>query len=122
MASQTETGFKYELDSITRNAPTNSGVFMIHSRNKCVYVGESDDISGTLLEIYFDANPCLAEQDLTHFSFELAAPDARAQRQAESIRAFGPTCNLGARVPDCKQCRLAQTGGSQGQVGVSRPV
>lgn len=122
MANHTLPEFKYELDTVTRNAPTISGIFMIYSRNRCVYVGESDDICGSLLEIYFDANPCLAEQELTHFTFEPASPESRVHRQAECIREFGPACNLRAGFPDCGDCRLARGAEPHELVRVSSPI
>jgi hypothetical protein len=96
----------YELDVITRNVPPVSGVFMIYSWDACVFVGESDDICASLLEVYYEANPCLAEKILTHISFELVSPELRVGRQMECIREFGPACNLGQGAPECKDCRL----------------
>ena len=41
-------------------------------------MGEADDICAGLLEIFFDANPCLAEKELTQF---LPAGLVREQRK-----------------------------------------
>ena len=112
MSQRAPRGFPYDLDSITRNAPPTSGVYAIYSYETCVYVGEGDDICSGLLEIFFEANPCLAERHLTHFTCEVAPPDARVGRSRDQIRALGPLCNLGTASPQCRDCRLAQ--GSDG--------
>ena len=121
MSLQTRTEFKYDLDSITQNAPPVSGVFMIYSWDACVFVGESDDICASLLEIYYEANPCLAKKHLTHFSFELAPPEARGTLQCECIGELGPACNLGQGLPECRDCHLRQWQGQGSVVRVPAP-
>jgi hypothetical protein len=111
----------YDLDIITRNVPPVSGIFMIYSWDACVFIGESDDICAGLLEIYYEANPCLAEKTLTHFSFESASPELRLGRQIECIREFRPACNLGQGAPECKDCRFRQWDGRGGLVRVPAP-
>jgi len=121
MSQQAPSGFTYNLDTITRNTPPTSGVYAIYSYDTCVYVGEGDDICSGLLEIYFDANPCLAERHLTHFTFEVARPEFRIGRTREQIHALGPVCNLGTGSPQCKDCRLAQGSEVGGLVRVASP-
>ena len=113
--------FPYDLDTITRNAPPTSGVYAIYSYDTCVYVGEGDDICSGLLEIFFEANPCLAEKHLTHFTCEVASPEARLGRKREQIHALVPVCNLGTGSPKCKDCRLAQGSDAGGLVRVASP-
>ncbi len=108
MALQTLPEFRYQLETITRNAPTISGIFMIYSRSRCVYVGESDDVCASLLEIYYEDNPCLNDKHLTHFSLDLVPPEARVARETERIREFGPICNLRRGSPDCGDCRYSR--------------
>ena len=100
----------YTLDTITRNAPPMSGVYILFSRGTCVYVGESDDVCAGLLEAYYEDNPCLNDKEITHFTFDLAPRDARRARQVERIREFRPACNLrtGNTEAMCSQCRLGQ--------------
>ena len=113
--------FTYDLDSITRNAPPTSGVYAIYSYDTCVYVGEGDDICSGLLEIFFEANPCLAEKHLTHFTCEVAPPEVRLGRKRDRIHELAPGCNLGTGSPNCKDCRLAQGSDAGGLVRVSSP-
>lgn len=121
ISAQPPSKLTYDLDSITRNVPSVSGVFVIYSWDACVFVGESDDVCASLLEIYYEANPCLARNKLTHFTFELGPPDSRAGRQFECIQELGPACNLGQKSPECKDCRLRPWGGQGGMVRVAAP-
>ena len=121
MAQQETKGFTYDLDTITRNVPPTSGVYAIYSYDTCVYVGEGDDICSGLLEIFFEANPCLAERHLTNFTCEVTPPEARLGRKRERIQELAPVCNLGTGSPKCKDCRLAQGENAGGLVRVSSP-
>ncbi|HSC72137.1 MAG TPA: hypothetical protein VLH58_12335 [Candidatus Methylomirabilis sp.] len=119
MSQQAPRGFTYDLDTITRNAPPVSGVYAIYSHETCVYVGEGDDVCSGLLEIFFEANPCLAERQLTHFTCEVTPPEARLGRKHEQIHALAPMCNLGTGSPKCRDCRLAQGSEGDGLVRVA---
>jgi hypothetical protein len=121
MEVQCQKGFGYELPSIIQNAPTQSGIFAIFSWEQCLFVGESEDICASLLEIFYEANPCLTRKHLTHFIFELAPPESRVVRLKERIRELEPACNLGMGSPDCKYCRLAQGIGQGGLIRVPAP-
>ena len=94
MTPQASDKLVYDLNTITKNAPPSSGVYSIFSRAECVYVGTSDDVCAGLLEIYFQSNPGLDEKELTHFTFDLVAPEMRAARQRDRNRELAPVCNL----------------------------
>ena len=121
MVTQSPSSFTYELQSIIQNAPTKAGIFAIFSWDQCLFVGESEDICASLLEIFYEANPCLTRKNLTHFTFELATPETRVGRLKERIRELEPACNLGTGSPDCKYCRLAQGIGQGGLIRVPAP-
>lgn len=107
--TQPEPGrYAYTLDTITRTAPPMSGVYMVFSRGTCVHIGESDDVCASLLEVYYEDNPCLNDKEITHFEFDLAPPESRVSRQMDRIREFKPGCNLRTGGPQCSQCRLGQ--------------
>jgi hypothetical protein len=108
MSQRMPGGFPYDHHSIIRNAPPVSGVYVIYSPSECVYVGESDDICASLLEIYYEGNPCLNDKYLTHFSFDLVAPQARVARQADRIQEFRPACNLQTGASNGGQCRTSE--------------
>jgi hypothetical protein len=105
---QTPGKFAYTLETITQNAPVMSGVYMLFSRMVCVYVGASDDICASLLEHYFEDNPCLNDKEITHFTVEVVSPAARSGRQADCIRDLRPVCHLLVGTPGCGHCRFAQ--------------
>lgn len=105
---QPAVGFPYDSKSITLNVPATSGVYALFAFGVCLYVGESDDICGSLLEVYDRAKPCLKEKHVTHFTFELVPAEAREKRQRDRIRALRPGCNLRTGSPDCSHCSLAQ--------------
>lgn len=107
-ADQVPGRYVYTLDTITRNAPPMSGVFMLFTRGTCVYIGESDDVCAGLLELYYEDNPCLNDKDITHFTFDLVPRESRQARQLDRIREFRPGCNLRTGSLDCGQCAVAQ--------------
>ena len=113
MSPQVPGAFKYDLQSITKNAPPVSGVYTLFSPSECLYVGESDDICASLLETFFGENPSLNGHYPTQFTFELVSPNSRVARQADRIRELGPVCNLGVRSP-----QLGHIRGPQAQPGV----
>ena len=96
MSPQVPGAFKYDLQSITKNAPPVSGVYTLFSPSECLYVGESDDICASLLETFFGENPSLNGHYPTQFTYDLVSPTSRVARQADRIRELGPVCNLGA--------------------------
>jgi hypothetical protein len=107
--------FPYDLESITRNVPPRSGVYLVFSRAECVYIGESDDVCAGLLEISFGGNPCLNAKDLTHFTFELIAPELRVALQNHRIQEFRPACNAGFGSVKRGQPQFAQEGDQHGR-------
>jgi hypothetical protein len=116
MSQHTPGTFTYDLHTIIQKAPPMSGVYAIFSRGECLYVGASVDICASLLEIYYENQPCLNDNHLTHFSFDLDPPEVRGARLTDRIRELRPVCNLRAGSPECRRCRLSQ-GKRQGADG-----
>ncbi|HSB82388.1 MAG TPA: hypothetical protein VLM91_26735 [Candidatus Methylomirabilis sp.] len=112
MALQPPGTFKYDLQSITQHASPASGVYALFSPSECVYVGESDDVCASLLETFFEDNPSLNDQYITHFTIELVSPESRVARQAIRIRELRPVGNGRLGSPECGHIR-----GPQGQSG-----
>jgi hypothetical protein len=98
----------YTLDTITRNAPVISGVYALHSREACLYVGESDDICASLLEHYYVYTPCLNDKEITHFTFDLASSEVRRALLIDRIRQLSPTCNQRMEPSRDSRCSPAQ--------------
>ena len=94
MSHHTPGKFTYDLHTIIRNAPPMSGVYAIFSHSECLYVGASDDVCASLLEIYYEDHPCLNDKYLAHFTFDLVPPEVRGPRQTDRIRELRTMCNL----------------------------
>lgn len=88
-------GYNYTRLSVTRNAPAQSGVYMLYrSDEPAIYVGESGDISARLLEHIGGDNPCISRCAPTLFAYELVSGQAaRVARQNVLIREWNPPCN-----------------------------
>jgi hypothetical protein len=108
MTPQGSNKFTYDLKTITKKAPPSPGVYSIFAGAECVYVGTSNDICAGLLEVYFESNPSIDEKDLTHFSFDLVAPDLREAWQSDQLRELEPVSTLGVESPNSGQRRYAR--------------
>ena len=98
----------YDLDKIIRNTPPVSGVFALYSRAECVGVGASDDICASLLQTYYEYDPCLDGKQLTHITFDLVPPELRGDRMTDRVRELGPLYMMGTNLPDSEHRRRAQ--------------
>ena len=84
----------YEMASIVRHAPTASGVYVVLSLGRWLYVGESGSLRGGLSLQFSGGNPRLAGLDPTHFMYELVPDADRVARRRELILEFQPVCNM----------------------------
>ena len=88
---------KYNESTIRRIAPASSGVYVIDSPTKWIYIGESSNIRERLLDHYrgyTSQSECIQSYSPETFDFErVTGRLKRIQRQNELIRAWGPECN-----------------------------
>jgi len=84
----------YEMASIVRHTPTGSGVYVVLSLGRWLYVGESGSLRGGLSLQFSGANSRLAGHHPTHFMYELVPDAERAARRRELIMEFQPVCNI----------------------------
>lgn len=84
----------YDKASIVRSAPTNSGVYVILSGGRWLYVGESGSIRGSLSLQFSGVNPSIMASEPTHFMYELVPDADRAARRRELILEFQPECQM----------------------------
>jgi len=87
-----ETGHAWSESSIKANAPQSSGVYAIYSA-VWIYIGESNDIQGRLLEHWNGYNACIARAVPTGFVFEVCDLAERVRRRVDLIARFRPLCN-----------------------------
>lgn len=86
--------WNFELSSIVRQTPTASGVYVVLSLGRWLYVGESGSLRGGLSLLCSGANSRFAEHHPTHFMYELVPDADRAARRRELIHEFRPVCNM----------------------------
>ncbi len=75
--------------------PTAPGVYGISGTVQMIYVGQSEDIQGRLLQHFNDKSHCIWEYGPYAFHFEkvLGGEDARRKREDELIAEYDPPCN-----------------------------
>ena len=83
----------YDLESINHHVPSASGVYVILSAGRWLYVGESGSIRGSLSLQFSGVNPRIMANDPTHFMYELVPDADRAARRRELILEFQSLCN-----------------------------
>jgi len=85
--------FRYEMLSIVRDLPAESGVYVILSGDECLYVGESPNIQGELLLEVLGIDSRAHQHKPTHYMFEVVPAATRRARQQELIEKLRPVCN-----------------------------
>jgi hypothetical protein len=73
-------------------APESSGVYIIFSRKRWVYVGESDNIRRSLFRHLNGAPPRLSGHGPLSFTFERAAAGDRTARWQAMVTDLKPAC------------------------------
>ena len=79
--------------SIRTYAPAASGVYGISNARKWLYIGETDDICGALLNHFGDVASPLMLSRPAGFVFEVCDRLRRTIRQDRLVHEYGPTCN-----------------------------
>ena len=85
--------FRYDLLSISQNVPAESGVYVILSGERCLYVGESPNLLANLLLEVWGIDLCIRQHNPTHYMFETVPAAIRKARQQELIEELRPVCN-----------------------------
>jgi hypothetical protein len=73
-------------------APTASGIYGISNAREWIYIGETDDIRGTLIAHLADFGTSVTRKP-TGFVFEVCERPHRLARQDRLILEYQPTCN-----------------------------
>jgi hypothetical protein len=87
----------YSNDSVERNAPAASGVYGISNSRQWLYIGESDNIKGSLLGHLQETATSLRENNPTGFSYELSTAYNRVGRQDRLVIELAPVCQKSRR-------------------------
>lgn len=88
-----ETYFNFTAELIMSRAPRGAGVYALWNKDYWIYVGQSGDIQGRLLQHLGGDNDCITHGQPTAFGFELIDDASeRDARQAALIRDLKPMC------------------------------
>ncbi len=79
--------------AIHQNVPASSGVYGISNAREWLYIGQTDDLQGSLLAHLEDLGTPLMKQLPTGFVFELCEAAGRPARHGRLIREYKPTIN-----------------------------
>ena len=79
--------------SIRANAPEVSGIYGISNAREWIYIGETDNIRGTLLDHLQDFDTSVMKRQPTGFVFEVCGGVRRQARQDRLVLEYEPTCN-----------------------------
>jgi hypothetical protein len=80
----------YTAASVWQNAPPASGIYGLSNSRGWLFVAETDDIRGSLLELLASDSAAPIRKGATGFSFELRAPGDRAQRRDQLMVELRP--------------------------------
>ena len=76
--------------SIFLQVPTKSGVYALHNSNRCIYVGETDNLRKTLQQHLRGENPWVSLWEPSGVYFELWPQTGRYERKIHLINEFQP--------------------------------
>ena len=80
-------------DSVQTYAPVTSGVYGISNAREWIYIGETDNIQGSLLAHLQKLHTALLKREPTGFVFEICDESHRSARQDRLVLEYEPTCN-----------------------------
>ena len=83
----------FTTDAIHTYAPVTSGVYGISNAREWIYIGETDNIQGSLLAHLHELNTTLMKREPTGFVFEVCDQARRSSRQDRLVGEYGPACN-----------------------------
>jgi len=85
----------FNQDAVQTYAPNTSGVYGISNASEWIYIGESDNIQGSLLTHLQDHRTPLMKHQPTGFVFEVCEEARRSARHNRLVTEYGPACNNG---------------------------
>ncbi len=81
------------LQSVCFYAPTTSGIYGMSNAREWIYIGETDNIQGTLLSHLQELTTSVMIQRPTGFVFEICDRARRTSRQDRLVLEYKPTSN-----------------------------
>ncbi|MGH9647485.1 MAG: hypothetical protein ACRD4E_11795, partial [Bryobacteraceae bacterium] len=83
----------FTVDAVQMYAPDMPGIYGISNAREWLYIGETDNIRGSLLNHLHEINTKLMKREPTGFVFEVCDAARRAGRQERLLNEYGPACN-----------------------------
>ena len=83
----------FTLQGVQTYAHVASGVYGISSAREWIYIGETDNIQGALLDHLQDSNSSIMKRQPTGFVFEVCGGTGRSARQDRLVFEYEPICN-----------------------------
>ena len=74
-------------------APTTSGVYGISNSREWIFIGETDNIQGTLLAHLREPGTAQMQRKPTGFVYEICDRGGRHARLGRLVSEYGPSCN-----------------------------
>ena len=99
MAHQHGETYMFTFEAVREKAPSASGVYILHTPRRWVFVGESDDIRLSLFRHLNDGTAPMTRFGPLSFSFELVPPAERVARRKALIAELEPECAVEEMVP-----------------------
>lgn len=82
--------YSFNQLSIFLHAPAKSGVYLLRTSARCIYVGETENLRKTLLAHLHGDSPWISLWAPTQFSFELCSEASRIQVKSELTARLRP--------------------------------
>jgi hypothetical protein len=79
--------------AIATYAPAAAGVYGISNANEWIFIGQTDDIKGSLLDHLRDVSTSLMKHQPAGFVFEICEGARRSARQDRLVLEYEPACN-----------------------------
>jgi len=100
MPFQTITPRPFTFSAIQIYAPVEAGVYGITNAREWIFIGESDNIQGALLDHLRDSGTSLMQHQPAGFVYETCAGEQRKTRQGRLVTEYAPVCNHARIQPE----------------------
>ena len=85
--------------SIFLHTPAKSGVYLLHTPGRCIYIGETENLRKSLLAHFYGDIPWISVWAPSGFSFELCTDESRTQLKDQLTARLQPVIsNPGSAV------------------------
>ena len=83
----------FTSEAVQSYAPVASGVYGISNAREWIYIGETDNIQGALIDHLRDSDAPAMRMQPTGFVFEVCDRSRRPARQDRLVLEYEPACN-----------------------------